>query len=93
MPHIGAPSGEHAGILCTESERGDGEVHNWVTEAMLLSPQKRRVQGWMVWPERTGHSGLAVRTQDKVWHSRDTGPALCNTPTPRKGLQLLPTTL
>lgn len=34
--------------LCTQSERGHGEVHNWVTEAMLLSPQERRVQGWTV---------------------------------------------
>lgn len=34
--------------FCTEPARGHGEVQDWVTAAMLLSPQERPVQGWMV---------------------------------------------
>lgn len=55
-----------------------------------VSPgEERRVQGRTAWPECARHSGLAVGTQDKAMHSRDTGPALCDTHTPPKGLQLL----
>lgn len=59
-----------------------------------MSPQERWGWGWAAWLERAGYSSLAVGTQDKVQHSRDTGRALCNnTHTPPKGPQPLPSTL